>query len=82
MTVNRSRLTSLALLIALAWTGCKRPQPFAQTGAPAVTVAKPQRESVAPSIDLTGTVAPFRRSIWLRAFRDFSRRFPFATDRL
>ena len=50
----------LALLIALSWAGCKRPQPFTQTGPPTVTVAKPGRETVAPSIDLTGTVAPYQ----------------------
>ena len=38
----------------------KRPEPFVQTGPPTVTVAKPGRETVAPSIDLTGTVAPYQ----------------------
>lgn len=60
MIANASRLAGLVLLIALGWTGCKRPQPFSETGPPTVTVAKPQREPVAPSIDLTGTVAPYQ----------------------
>jgi RND family efflux transporter MFP subunit len=55
-----ARILILALLTALPWAGCKRPQPFAQTGPPSVTVAKPGRERVAPSIDLTGTVAPYQ----------------------
>ncbi len=60
MIANAPRKLILALLIALSWTGCKRPQPFTQTGPPTVTVAKPEREMVAPSIDLTGTVAPYQ----------------------
>ncbi len=58
MIANRARILILVLPIILPWAGCKRPQPFAQTGPPIVTVAKPGREPVAPSIDLTGTVAP------------------------
>jgi multidrug efflux system membrane fusion protein len=50
----------LALLIALSWAGCKRPEPYTHTGPPDVTVARPGREMVAPSIDLTGTVAPYQ----------------------
>ena len=60
MIANAPRKLILALLIALSWAGCKRPQPFTQTGPPTVTVAKPGREPVAPSIDLTGTVAPYQ----------------------
>ena len=60
MIANAPRKLILALLIALSWAGCKRPQPFTQTGPPMVTVAKPGREMVAPSIDLTGTVAPYQ----------------------
>ena len=60
MIANPTRVLILALLIALSWAGCKRPQPFTQTGPPTVTVAKPEREMVAPSIDLTGTVAPYQ----------------------
>ena len=60
MIANTTRILILALLIALSWAGCKRPQPFVQTGPPTVTVAKPGREPVAPSIDLTGTVAPYQ----------------------
>jgi membrane fusion protein, multidrug efflux system len=60
MIANAPRKLILALLIALSWAGCKRPQPFTQTGPPTVTVAKPDREMVAPSIDLTGTVAPYQ----------------------
>ncbi len=60
MIANQTRMLILALLITLSWAGCKRPQPFTQTGPPMVTVAKPGREMVAPSIDLTGTVAPYQ----------------------
>ena len=60
MMANPTRVLVLALLIALSWAGCNRPQPFTQTGPPTVTVAKPGRETVAPSIDLTGTVAPYQ----------------------
>jgi multidrug efflux system membrane fusion protein len=54
---NVVRIMILALLVTLPWAGCKRSQPFAKTGPPAVTVAKPVRERVAPSMDLTGTVS-------------------------
>ncbi len=60
MIGKTSRRLILALLITFSWAGCKRPQPFTQTGPPTVTVAKPGRETVAPSIDLTGTVAPYQ----------------------
>jgi membrane fusion protein, multidrug efflux system len=60
MIANPIRRLILALLITLSWAGCKRPQPFVQSGPPPVTVAKPGREPVAPSIDLTGTVAPYQ----------------------
>jgi membrane fusion protein, multidrug efflux system len=60
MIANPTRRLILALLITLSWAGCKRPQPFVHTGPPTVTVAKPGRETVAPSIDLTGTVAPYQ----------------------
>ncbi len=60
MMANPTRVLVLALLIAFSWAGCNRPQPFTQTGPPTVTVAKPGRETVAPSIDLTGTVAPYQ----------------------
>ena len=60
MIANQTRVLILALLIASSWAGCKRPQPFTQTGHPIVTVANPEREMVAPSIDLTGTVAPYQ----------------------
>ena len=59
MTITSHRLI-LGLLIAFGWLGCKRPAPFVETGPPRVTVAKPEREQVAPSIDLTGTVEPFQ----------------------
>lgn len=48
------------LLVTLAWAGCKRPEAYLRTGPPRVTVAKPGREATAASIDLTGTVAPYR----------------------
>jgi membrane fusion protein, multidrug efflux system len=54
---NLARVLIVALLVTLPWAGCKRPQPFAKTGPPTVTVAKPARETVAPSMDLTGTVS-------------------------
>ena len=57
MNANSARILMLSVLIVLSWAGCKRPQPFTLTGPPPVTVAKPGRESVEPSIDLTGTVA-------------------------
>jgi RND family efflux transporter MFP subunit len=60
MIGKTSRRLILALFIALSWAGCKRPQPFTQTGPPIVTVAKPGREPAVPSIDLTGTVAPYQ----------------------
>ena len=41
MITNPTPKLILALLIALSWAGCKRPQPFIQTGPPTVTVAKP-----------------------------------------
>ena len=34
MIANAPRKLILALLIALSWAGCKRPQPFTQTGPP------------------------------------------------
>jgi membrane fusion protein, multidrug efflux system len=55
-----SRSLIAILLIAMAWAGCKRPEPYMRTGPPDVTVARPGREKVAPSIELTGMVAPFQ----------------------
>jgi RND family efflux transporter MFP subunit len=60
MIGKTSRRLILSLVIAFSWAGCKRPQPFVHSGPPTVTVAKPGRETAAPSIDLTGTVAPYQ----------------------
>jgi RND family efflux transporter MFP subunit len=47
-------------LITLSWAACKRPQAYEHTGPPPVTVATPGHEQAAPTIDLTGTVAPYQ----------------------
>ena len=60
MMAKSWRVLIPALLITLSWAGCKRPQPFERTGPPPVTVATPGHEPAAPTIDLTGTVAPFQ----------------------
>jgi RND family efflux transporter MFP subunit len=60
MTVRNWSLLGATVLAASLWAGCKRPAPFVQTGPQPVTVARPVREMVPPSLDLTGTVAPYQ----------------------